>query len=287
MRLGRHFQSASPRVWARAAQAYGPGLLLCALVYKLRALLMVPLLAWMLLTTHPEWEHDLGVWAIGLSLFLTGLALRIWSQRHLQYRIHPEGAELATAGPYAHVRNPVYLGNIALLVALTVLCELCWMVPITLLWTATVYGLAVRFEEARLLRTFGQAYQAYRQQVPRWIPRGISRAIPRGGRCASLARTLAVEYHCLLLLLLPLAKELYFDGLLTYPCLTLGRTLGFSVRQGSLSAASPLALFLLAVCVARAAVAAGAMPASERPLSPPPLHRLDESHLLVSNDTSA
>jgi len=139
MRRTSYFQSASPRVWTRAAEVYGRGILLYGLFFKMRGLLMVPLLAMMLIVTRWEWERDLAIWAIGLPVFMAGLALRVWSQRHLKYRLRLTQPELASDGPYAFVRNPVYLGNALLLIGLSVLCELPWMVPITLLWTATVY----------------------------------------------------------------------------------------------------------------------------------------------------
>jgi protein-S-isoprenylcysteine O-methyltransferase Ste14 len=207
-------RSVAPRAWARAVQVYGRSILLYGTFFKLRGLLMLPLLGVMLLVTDWEWENDYAIWPIGLSLFAAGLALRIWSQRHLKYRLRLAEPELATDGPYRYVRNPVYIGNAALLVGLAILCELVWMIPITLVWVAIVYGLAVRFEEARLLRMFGAQYDAYRARVPGWLPTGVGihpLALARG---ASLKRAFAVECHCLLFLLLPLAKEIYVDAFL-------------------------------------------------------------------------
>ena len=57
-----------------------------------------------------EYEYDRLVWPLGLLLFLRGWALRIWAQQHVCYRIKTNKA-LTTSGPYAVVRNPIYIGN--------------------------------------------------------------------------------------------------------------------------------------------------------------------------------
>jgi len=59
---------------------------------------------------------------------------------------------------------------------------------------------------------FGEQYEAYRQRVPRWVPRGVGGPLMSGDRRVSLARAAAVEWHCLLFLLLPLAKEFCIAG---------------------------------------------------------------------------
>jgi protein-S-isoprenylcysteine O-methyltransferase Ste14 len=57
-----------------------------------------------------EYENDVLLWPLGLVLFLAGWAVRIWAQQHVGCR--PKSARaLATSGPYAVVRNPLYLGN--------------------------------------------------------------------------------------------------------------------------------------------------------------------------------
>lgn len=77
---------------------------------------------------------------------------------------------LLTAGPYAHVRNPMYLGNLIITTALAMMSGLWYALPIA--WTAYafVYGNVIPYEETYLRELFGEAYQAYYRAVPRLLP---------------------------------------------------------------------------------------------------------------------
>jgi protein-S-isoprenylcysteine O-methyltransferase Ste14 len=183
--------------------------LLCGAVFKTRGLLMVPPILVILFSRTWEWENDVANWAIGLPLFAAGFALRVWSQEHLHYRL-PEGKGMAATGPYAYVRNPVYLANMALLASLCIPSEVYWMIPVVLIWAFTVYQLSIRFEEIRLAKRFGQPYLDYCASVPRWIPR-VPRGEPGITVPAGLWRSLRVEWHCLFLLMVPVLKELVVD----------------------------------------------------------------------------
>jgi protein-S-isoprenylcysteine O-methyltransferase Ste14 len=176
--------------------------------FKIRGLWAVLLLFAMFFTTR--WESaDVPLnWVIGLTLFGAGFALRVRSQQYLRYRLRDEG-ELATAGPYAYVRNPVYIGNTLGLAGLCILCRLYWMAPIAAAWAALAYDLAVRFEEMRLTKRFGESYRRYIECVPRWIPRRSSAVISQASR-AGLWQAVAVEWQCLVLLLVPIGKEMVF-----------------------------------------------------------------------------
>ncbi len=142
--------------------------LLHAVAFKLRGLSMVPLVVFAFLSVKWEWENGPVVWSLGMPLFLAGLGLRCWAQRHLKYRLRSGGEHhLAVTGPFAYCRNPVYIGNLLLLTGVIVLCELIWVVPVVILWGGIIYTLAVRFEELRLTKRFGIDYLYYRDTVPR------------------------------------------------------------------------------------------------------------------------
>ena len=80
------------------------------------------------------------------------------------------GAVLLTAGPYAHVRNPMYLGNLIITTALAVMSGL-WYAPL-IAWAAYafVYGNVIPYEETYLRERFGEEYQSYYRAVPRLLP---------------------------------------------------------------------------------------------------------------------
>lgn len=77
---------------------------------------------------------------------------------------------LLTAGPYAYVRNPMYLGILVLTTALALMSGL-WYAPL-LVWATYgfVYSNVIPYEEAYLRERFGQAYVSYFRAVPRMVP---------------------------------------------------------------------------------------------------------------------
>ena len=112
----------------------------------------------------------------GVPIALLGEALRCWAVGYSGSTTRGdrvEAPQLVTAGPYAHVRNPLYLGNFVTAVGFAVafgggLARL----PRFLLTAAAlgsmlaVYGIVVRHEEAFLEERFGDDYADYRARVP-------------------------------------------------------------------------------------------------------------------------
>jgi steroid 5-alpha reductase family enzyme len=161
-------------------------------IYRLRGPLVAPpILAAAILATQTD-ADGLVDWPVGVGLFLAGWAIRIWAQRHLRYRLKSRMA-LATCGPYAHVRNPIYLGNALMGIGAVVASEVSWMIPVAALWYVAVYAGVVQFEERRLKRTYGAPYVAYCEGVPRWWPRIGTTATPCPHR--GLRRALLTELH--------------------------------------------------------------------------------------------
>lgn len=89
------------------------------------------------------------------------------------YRAQRQG-RLATTGTYARVRHPQYLGFIAILAGFL----FQWPTLITLAMFPVLVFMYVRLalrEEREATAEFGQAYEAYAQRTPRWVP-AFSRA---------------------------------------------------------------------------------------------------------------
>ena len=114
-------------------------------------------------------------WAIPAGVILTsaGELLRLWGVWHIgvvsrtrSNRLGP----LIESGPFAFVRNPLYLGNIALWVGFALVARLIWLTPLILVLLATEYHAIVRWEEALLESRLGDAYRDYAARVPRWVP---------------------------------------------------------------------------------------------------------------------
>ncbi len=132
-------------------------------------------------------EQDIIVLPLGSGLFLTGVLLRYWARIHLLSRLQ-KGAVFIQTGPYAWVRNPLYLGNIAIIGGLAILTEAVFFAPIVIAIAFAMYALVVRNEEKSLMRSCGAYYRDYCLAVPRWIPRlPISKKSMDGDLCYFLA----------------------------------------------------------------------------------------------------
>jgi protein-S-isoprenylcysteine O-methyltransferase Ste14 len=116
----------------------------------------------------------------GAVLTAAGEAVRLWAVHHIgtisrtrSDRLGP----LIRSGPFAWVRNPLYLGNILIWVGFAITARLVWMAPLVLILLAFEYHAIVGWEEHLLETKRGAEYRDYCQEVPRWIPR--KRAIRR------------------------------------------------------------------------------------------------------------
>jgi hypothetical protein len=76
-----------------------------------------------------------------------------------------------TGGPFAYVRNPIYIGSILLGVGMSALIGDPLAYALTTMVFGVLYLCIVPAEEDHLLRTFGVEYERYREAVPRLIPR--------------------------------------------------------------------------------------------------------------------
>lgn len=111
--------------------------------------------------------------AAGIALVVAAESLRLWAVHHIgaisrtrSDRLGP----LVSTGPFALVRNPLYLGNIALWIGFAMSARIPWLVPVFLAVLALEYHAIVRWEEALLTTRRGADYLAYATRVPRWVP---------------------------------------------------------------------------------------------------------------------
>lgn len=175
--------------------------------YKLRGVLLLPVYVLAVFCTYGETENWFDI-AFGGFLFSSGLFLRIWAQMHLHYRLK-EHKKLTITGPYTLVRNPIYIGNTLIMCGVTFICELVWLAPFMLAACAVVYTHVVRYEENYLAQKYGAPYEDYLSQVPRWLPAALTLpAIPRHAVRRFFISSLIAEAHILLLLILPIGKEM-------------------------------------------------------------------------------
>jgi len=109
---------------------------------------------------------SLPVWVGGTACVLLGIGLRLWAAGCLRKQ-----EALACGGPFAYLRNPLYVGTLLIGCGLGVLSG-HWESPVLVAaLMLTVYVPTVRHEERELRALFGPAYDAYCREVPRWVPR--------------------------------------------------------------------------------------------------------------------
>ena len=82
-----------------------------------------------------------------------------------------EGHELITQGPYAVVRNPIYLGMFGLMVATGLVLASWWALLLAVILFAAGNQIRVRTEEKLLRDAFGQKFEEYARNVPAFFPR--------------------------------------------------------------------------------------------------------------------
>lgn len=133
-------------------------------------------LAWSALATPPPGTPEL---AAGAALALAGGALRLLAIRRLGKRARVRRAKadvLVVDGPYRWTRNPLYLAAVLILAGFGLATGLGpWaLAPALAAWLC--YDAVVRHEEALLLASQAEAFDAYRAAVPRWLPWRPARA---------------------------------------------------------------------------------------------------------------
>lgn len=148
------------------------------IVFKNRGALLVPVALTLLIFGRPSASSAF----IGIAVAATGELLRIWAVGYSGATTRADvvtAAALVTAGPYALVRNPLYVANAVIAVgfwyaysgAVSIL-ESAFMLVVVLGFIVGVYAVIVPLEEAYLAGHFGEPYRRYVATVPSVIPSG-------------------------------------------------------------------------------------------------------------------
>ncbi|MBS4033180.1 MAG: isoprenylcysteine carboxylmethyltransferase family protein [Ignavibacterium sp.] len=113
----------------------------------------------------------------GFIIALFGELIRLWGVSWAGSETRTTGGVggtyLIISGPFAFVRNPLYVGNILMYTGLGVMSYALfpYLQIIAILFFILQYHLIVKEEESFLEKKFGEAYQKYLENVPRFIPR--------------------------------------------------------------------------------------------------------------------
>ena len=117
--------------------------------------------------------HSPVLGAIGVVVFVSGLALAVWARLHLGRNwgmpmSQKNEPELVTSGPYRLVRHPIYSGLLAGVFGTALVSNLIGLVIVAILGGYFYYCASV--EERNLTSTFPIAYPAYRTSTKMLIP---------------------------------------------------------------------------------------------------------------------
>ena len=143
-------------------------------LFRHRSTLPVPLVLAILIVPAGDAPASAGLSALGAACVAAGEALRLWGVHHIGVISRTRSDRLGPlidSGPFALVRNPLYLGNILLWVGFAISAQLVWLAPAIAALLMLEYHAIVRWEEQLLTARIGDPYRDYQRRVPRWIPR--------------------------------------------------------------------------------------------------------------------
>jgi protein-S-isoprenylcysteine O-methyltransferase Ste14 len=106
----------------------------------------------------------------GVAVTVAGELIRLWGVHHIgaisrtrSDRLGP----LVETGPFALIRNPLYVGNILIWVGFALAARLVWLAPLIVLLLGAEYHLIVRWEESLLVSRLGDDYRGLRRTRPK------------------------------------------------------------------------------------------------------------------------
>lgn len=103
--------------------------------------------------------------ALGLPLALAGEGVRLWAAGHIE-----KTSRLATGGPYAHTRNPLYFGSFLIALGCVVAAASPWVALAAAVYLLVFYPSVIREEAAFLTARFPE-YAEWAASVPTFLPR--------------------------------------------------------------------------------------------------------------------
>ena len=104
--------------------------------------------------------------ALGVPSALLGALVRFYASGFIV-----KNQELATDGPYRFVRHPLYTGNVLLVVGSAIAGSRWWGLPLAAVFFWFYYPPAIEYEDRKLKRLFGAAWEQWAAGTPALVPR--------------------------------------------------------------------------------------------------------------------
>ncbi len=116
-----------------------------------------------------EFLAGLGALVALGGLSLIAMVIVKFRKRRTPVAPYAAATHLVTDGPFAISRNPIYLGMVTIMFAVTLVFGNLWFVPFGIATAFAISLLAIRPEERHLEQRFGKAYRDYAKRVRRWV----------------------------------------------------------------------------------------------------------------------
>jgi hypothetical protein len=103
--------------------------------------------------------------AVGGAIAFLGVIVRAWASGHIS-----KNERLATTGPYAHTRNPLYFGSFLIAAGFAIAAH--WaLLLLVVAFFVLIYAPTMQRERANIAGRFPGAYETYAANVPAFVPR--------------------------------------------------------------------------------------------------------------------
>ena len=144
--------------------------------FKYRSYTPIPFLILMFL------YEDANIWSLilGFLIAISGEFIRFWgvswAGSETRTTSSVGGTFLIISGPFAHVRNPLYVGNMLMYFGFGIMSFAIfpYLQIVALAFFVVQYHFIVKEEEGYLRNTYGKSYEDYEKNVPRFFPKLIS-----------------------------------------------------------------------------------------------------------------
>ncbi len=104
-------------------------------------------------------------WRVGGAIALVGVLVRAWASGHIS-----KNERLATTGPYAHTRNPLYFGSFLIAAGFAIAAH--WgLLFVVVAFFVLIYAPTMDREKANISGRFPGQYEEYAANVPAFVPR--------------------------------------------------------------------------------------------------------------------
>lgn len=115
--------------------------------------------------------YDPMLFIVGGAIAVFGELIRMWASGYVM-----KNKELATTGPYAYVRHPLYVGNILLLIGFSIASTQWWSFVLMVALLAFYYPPTISYEDNKLRDIFGDEWVEWSKNINALIPTFGSKA---------------------------------------------------------------------------------------------------------------